>query len=353
MNRSPVTRIFGTLPDGQPVHAVTLMNASGMTVTLISLGASIQSVIVPDAKGEFRDVAIGHASLDDYLRWPQYAGATVGRFANRIANGRFTLDGKEYVLPQNDGTNSLHGGSSGFDQANWTVEEVSDNAVTFGLLSADGDQGYPGALNVAARYSLDDDNILSLEYSATTDAPTIVGLSNHAYWNLGGEGSGSVMDNRLQIFADHFLPVEDDLIPTGERRSVEGSAFDFREAKPVGSDIRDADDQQISRGQGFDHNWIVADDIGNELRVVAKLEDPHSGRTMMLFSNQPGLQFYSGNFFDGSTWGKSRRFYRMGDALALEPQLFPDTPNQPEFGSARLDPGQTYRNLIAWQFGTV
>lgn len=345
--------IFGTLPDGQAVHAVTLMNTSGMQVTLIGYGAAIQSVMVPDRSGVFHDVTIGHDSLDDYLRWPQYAGATVGRFANRIAGGRFTLDGREYSLPLNNGPNSLHGGVKGFDAVNWAIEAVSDTSATFKLTSPDGDQGYPGTLIVTACYMLDDDNRLSVEYSATTDAPTIVGLSNHAYWNLGGEGSGTAMDHRLQILAGGYLPVDESLIPTGERRAVAGTPFDFREPKAIDADVRDAGDEQIRIGQGFDHNWIVSDGVSADLRPVARLEHTGSGRVMSVYSDQPGLQFYSGNFFDGTTSGKSGRLYRMGDAIALEPQLFPDTPNQSSFGSARLDPGETYRNRIAWQFSTI
>lgn len=344
-------RALGTLPNGQTVDAVTLMNAAGMQVTLISYGASIQSVVVPDRSGEYRDVVIGHDTIDDYVRWPQYAGATVGRFANRIAGGRFTLDGHEHQLPLNDGHNSLHGGDVGFDALNWTVEDVGEASVTFKLVSADGDQGYPGTLTVTACYSLDDDNRLSVEYLATTDAPTIIGLSNHVYWNLAGEGAGSAMEHHLQIFADRFLPTGADLIPTGEYRSVAGTPFDFRQASAMDTRLRDASDEQVRVGQGYDHNWILSDAVSEELRPVARLSDQRSGRIMSLFSNQPGLQFYSGNFFDGSTSGKSGKFYRMGDAIALEPQLFPDTPNQPAFGSARLDPGQIYRNLIAWQFG--
>jgi aldose 1-epimerase len=346
-------RKFGQHPDGSDVFAVTLANSSGMTVTLISYGAAIQSVTVPDRIGNLSDVTLGHAWLDDYLRWPQYAGATVGRFANRIAGGRFMLDEKEYHLPLNNGPNSLHGGEVGFDRLNWHLREATDRSATFTLLSPDGDQGYPGNLTVSAHYALDDANRLSLTYEATTDAPTIVGLSNHAYWNLAGEGSGTAMNHLLQIEADSFLPVDANLIPTGERRPVAGTAFDFRVPKPIDRDFRDASDEQLRFGQGYDHNWIVGDGVAASARKIARLEHTASGRAMTLYSNQPGLQFYSGNFFDGSTWGKSGGLYRMGDAIALEPQLFPDTPNRPEFGSALLDTGGTYRSLIAWEFTTA
>jgi aldose 1-epimerase len=345
---------FGELADGTAVEAITLANSSGMTVRIISFGASIQAVEVADRNGIFADVTTGYRTLDEYVSQPQFFGSTVGRFANRLKNARFSLGGKEYVVPSNDGRNSLHGGSQGFDKVNWEVVDCSepDLSVTLRYVSKDGDQGYPGTLTTFARYSLDDDNKLTVEYHATTDAPTIVNLSNHAYWNLTGEGSQhDAMDHLLTIHADRFLPVDAELIPTGERRNVAGSAFDFRSPKPIRVHVRDAADAQIAFGRGYDHNWIVGETPSREPRPMAHLEDPHSGRTMTLLSNQPGLQFYSGNFFDGSTSGKAGQFYRMGDAIALEPQQFPDTPNQPNFGSVALHPGQTYANIISWRFG--
>lgn len=348
--KQPARRVFGTLPNGQAVDAVTLINANGMQATVITYGASIQSVIVPDRLGEYRDVTIGHSNFEDYLRWPQYAGATVGRFANRIAEGRFSLDGHEYQLPVNNGANALHGGTAGFDKLNWRISEADSISVTFELVSPDGDQGYPGTLTVAACYTLHDDNRLSVEYTATTDATTIVNLTNHAYWNLAGDGAGTAMDHHLQIFAEHFLPTDAGLIPTGERRAVAGTPFDFRNGRIIDDVVRDAGDEQIRTGQGFDHNFIVGDDAGG-LKTVAILSHRKSGRKMTVRSNQPGLQFYSGNFFNGTTSGKAGMLYRMGDAIALEPQRFPDSPNQPDFGSARLDPGETYTNRIEWMFG--
>ena len=353
-SKSLALNVFGTLPDGDAVQLITLTNEQGMTVRLIGLGASIQSVCVPDREGNFADVTAGYANLPDYLEKPQYFGATVGRVANRIAGGRFTLDGKAHSVPQNDGPNSLHGGTQGFDRVNWQLvgHDENDLSVTFRYVSPDGDQGYPGALTTTATYRLGDDNALTVEYHATTDAPTLVNLSNHAYWNLSGDGGPrDAMDHLLTIHAAQYLPVDAALIPTGERRDVVGTAFDFRAARRIGDAVRDASDAQIAHGRGYDHNWIVGDGVAAEPRDIAYLQDPHSGRTMTLSSNQPGLQFYSGNFFDASTAGKSGRLYRMGDAIALEPQQFPDTPNQPSFGSIRLDPGQTYRNIIRWQFG--
>ena len=359
MGRESVsTSDFGALPDGQTVTAIKLVNRHGMAVTIISYGASIQAVCVPDRTGVIADVTTGYPTLDAYLGWPQFFGATVGRVANRLAGARFSLDGREFRVPANDGPNSLHGGTCGFDKVNWAVVDSSESAtaqsVTLRHVSPDGDAGCPGTLTTTAIYCLDDSNALSVHYSATTDAPTIVNLSNHAYWNLGGEGSDhGAMDHLLTIHADAFLPVDGGLIPTGEIRSVAATAFDFRTPTAIGARVRDAGEAQLVHGRGYDHNWVLRGPGGATARPVAHLADPRSGRTLTLLSNQPGLQFYSGNFFDGSTAGKAGKFYRMGDAVALEPQQFPDTPNQPAFGSIRLDPGETYANIIIWRFGTI
>lgn len=332
-----------------------MTNGHGMSVTIITYGASIQALRVADARGDFADVTTGYGTLDEYVAVPQFFGSTVGRVANRIAGARFSLDGKDYALPTNDGVNSLHGGNVGFDKVNWSVTACDEAAlsVTLSYISRDGDQGYPGNLTVIATYQLHPDNALSVHYRATTDAPTFVNLSNHSYWNLGGEGaSQDAMDHLLMINANHFLPVDKGLIPTGERRGVAGNAFDFRSAKPIRDHVRDVADEQLRHGRGYDHNWVIDERASNEPRLLATLEDPHSGRTMTLLSNQPGLQFYSGNFFDGSTAGKAGRSYRMGDAIALEPQMFPDAPNQMSFAPITLRPGETYDNIIIWQFGT-
>ena len=265
------------------------------------------------------------------------------------------LDGKTYQLPVNDGPNSLHGGTRGFDKVLWTVDKVSHDggkaSVRLSYVSPDGDMGYPGKLSVSATYTLDDTDQLSIEYHATTDRPTIVNLSNHTYWNLAGEGSGSVMDQRLTIAADAYLPIDASSIPTGELRQVAGTPFDFRHAKPIGHDIRTADPQLLN-GRGYDHNWVISRAPVAAPRLVARVEDPQSGRVLTLDSDQPGLQFYSGNFLDGTTVGTGGHVYRQGDAFVLEPQLYPDTPNQPAFGSARLDPGHEYRNRIVYRFTT-
>lgn len=347
---------FGTLPGGEQVDAVTLWNARGTRVTIITYGAGIQAVLVPDRDGRFADVTLGHAALAPYLATPQFIGSTVGRVANRIAGGRFTLDGREYRIPANNGPNALHGGARGFDKANWSVMEMKDAPgprVTLGHVSADGDQGFPGALRVTATYALGEDNTLSVEYRAGADRPTLANITSHAYWNLAGDGApGGAMDHRLTIPADHFLPTDASAIPTGEFRAVAGTPFDFRTPTVIGERVRDAADEQLRIGRGYDHNWVIARAAAPEPRLVARLEHPDSGRVLELWSDQPGLQFYSGNFLDGTTVGKAGRMYRMGDGVALEPQMFPDTPNRPEFGSLRLEPGSVYRNRTEFRFTT-
>lgn len=347
---------FGTLADGSKVGAVVLSNAHGASARVIALGASLQSLVVPDRNGKVDNIALGYATLDGYIRKPQFFGATVGRYANRIAKGHFVLDGHGYDVPINDKPNSLHGGTRGFDKVLWTIGEVKHDgdkaSVSLSYVSPDGDMGYPGKLVVTATYTLDEHNRLSIDYRATTDKPTIVNLSNHTYWNLSGEGSGSVMEQRLTIPANAYLPVDATSIPTGEFRNVAGTAFDFRTGKPIGRDIRHGDDVQLLNGHGYDHNWIISRTMASEPRMVARVEDPHSGRVMTLLSAQPGLQFYSGNFLDGTTVGTGGHVYRQGDAFVLEPQIYPDTPNQPAFGSARLEPGHEYRNLIIYEFST-
>lgn len=349
-------RDFGALSDGTPIEAVELSNSRGVRARVITLGATLQSLSVPDARGKSADIVLGYGNAQQYLDDPQYFGATVGRYANRIANGRFTLDGKEYLLPTNDGPNHLHGGPQGLDKAVWTLMEVESGSparAVFTHLSPDGDMGYPGRLEVTAIYSLGDDNALTIEYRATTDAPTIVNVTHHAYFNLAGEaGNATVMDHRLTLFADRFTPVDETLIPTGERRAVAGTPFDFRKPKPIGRDIRDGENEQLRFGHGYDHNFIVNGEPG-ELRPAARLVDPASGRVMELLVTAPGVQFYSGNFLDGTSVGKSGRVYRQGDGLCLEPQVFPDSPNQPDFPSARLDPGQTYVNRMVLRFSTA
>jgi len=344
---------FGVLKDGTKVEAITLQNKQGVSATFITYGAGIQSVILPDAKGVKADIALGYKSLDDYINKPQYIGSTVGRFANRIAKGQYVIDGKTYNAPLNNGANSLHGGTQGFDKVNWKVVKVSEGDIAkieMEYNSPDGDMGYPGALKATAIYSLDEQNQLSIIYKATTKSPTIVNITNHAYWNLAGEGSDrSINEQQLQILGDAYLPTDAGAIPTGEIRKVEGTVFDFRQPMAIGKHVREAADQQIAFGRGYDHNWIISMEPAAKPRLIATVNDPVSGRGMKLYSDQPGLQFYSGNFLDGTTTGKAGNFYREGDAFVLEPQKFPDAPNQSKFASTRLNPGQVYSNTIIYK----
>jgi len=348
---------FGALPDGRDVEAVVLTNEGGMKVRIIAYGAIVQELTAPGRDGP-ADVVLGYDGIEGYLEAPNYFGASVGRYANRIAKGSFTLDGKDYQLAINDGPNALHGGVQGFDKRLWTVAEVKsgkDNAsVTFTLVSPDGEEGYPGTLSISATYTLSEANELTIDYRAATDAPTVVNLTNHSYFNLAGASSGvSVLDQVLTIPAESYTPVDATLIPTGEFRPVEGTAFDFRKPTRVGDRIRTGGDEQMRFGRGYDHNWVVSRAPVEGLQWLATMEDPASGRVMAIHSNQPGVQFYSGNFLNGTVTGKGGTIYRMGDALCLEPQIFPDTPNQPEFGSARLDPGEAYLNRMVFRFSVA
>lgn len=345
---------FGTLADGTKIEAVTLSNGSGVTARIMTLGATLQSLILPDRNGRKRDVVLGYDTPREYLAHPDYFGASVGRYANRIANARFTLDGKAYRLARNDGPNSLHGGLKGFDKRIWKIESIADGApakAVFSYVSADGEEGFPGQLTVTATYSLNDQNELEIDYRATTTKPTVVNITNHSYFNLSGDDGRDVMADRLTLYADQFTPVDATLIPTGERRSVVGTPFDFRAPHLIGTRIRDGSDMQIRYARGYDQNFIVRGSAGS-LRRAAELEDPQSGRVMEVSVTAPGIQFYSGNFLDGTFIGKSQRAYRQGDAVCLEPGVFPDTPNHPAFPSARLAPGQVYLNRIVYRFST-
>jgi len=345
---------FGALADGTKVEAVSLSNGAGMSARIMTLGATLQSLIVPDRSGRKEDVVLGHDKAQDYLARPNYFGVSVGRYANRIAKGKFALDGKTYTLATNDGPNSLHGGLKGFDKRIWKIDSVSNGPeakVVLSYVSADGEEGFPGELKVTATYSLNEQNELKLEYRATTSKPTVVNLTNHAYFNLSGNDARDVMGNLVTLNAERFTPVDATLIPTGERRAVAGTPFDFRKPMAVGARIRDARDQQIRYGRGYDHNFIV-DGAAGTLRTAARIEEPGSGRVLEMRVTAPGIQFYTGNFMDGTFFGKNNRAYRQGDAICLEPGTFPDAPNHPDFPSARLNPGQTYVNTMVYKFST-
>ncbi len=351
-----VRSVFGYTPKGKPVYAVTLRNGRGVSVCVITYGARVQSIVTPDRQGRRADIVLGYGKLAGYLgKSDPYFGATVGRYANRIARGHFVLDGHSYHLTINDGVNSLHGGITGFDRHIWQITRINQGiraSVTMHLISPSGDQGYPGTLSVTATYELDTSNHLRIAYSATTSAPTIVNISNHIYWNLAGEGSGSILGERLMIVGKAITPVDSTQIPTGKIVSVIGTPFDFLQSKRIGRDIRDGHSRQLVIGRGYDMNWVISRKPVANLRLVARVSDPHSGREIELYSMQPGLQFYSGNFLNGTIVGTSGHIYRQGDGFVLEPQLFPDTPNHPNFGSAELRPGAKYRNVFVYQFLT-
>lgn len=349
---------FGNLPDGQRVELVTLTGTNGVVARIMTYGATLQGFDAPDRAGRVADIELGYDRLEDYVTHPNFWGQTIGRYANRIAGGRFALDGKTYQLALNDKTNSLHGGTQGFDKRNWRITAIGDRggkaSVTMTLTSPAGDQGYPGTLVATATYTLGDDGALVIDYGATTDAPTVVNMTNHALLNLAGDGSADgVLRHRMTIPANRYTPVDAALIPTGERRPVAGTVFDFTRGRVIGEGIRDGRDPQIVAGRGYDHNFAIDAGKTIEPKLMARLEDPVSGRVMEVLSDQPGLQVYTGNFLDGTLVGKHGHVYRMGDAIALEPQLFPDTPNQPAFGSARLDPGQTYHTRMIFRVSTA
>jgi aldose 1-epimerase len=348
---------FGTLPDGRVVEAVELRGENGVTARIITLGATLQSLETPDRSGRLADITLGHDNAKGYVEQPNYWGQTIGRYANRIAKGRFTLDGKEYRLPVNNGENSLHGGTDGFDKRNWRILSVESGArakVVLALTSPDGDQGYPGKLEVTVSYSLDDAGSLAIDLDAKSDAPTIVNLTNHALFNLAGEGApGGIYGHRLTIAAGHYTPVDETLIPTGRIAPVAGTPFDFTRGRTLEDGIRDGRNQQIAIARGWDHNFVLDKGATAEPRFAARVEDPVSGRTLEVFTTEPGLQFYSGNSLFGRIVGKRGHVYRMGDGFALEPQKFPDTPNKPAFGSARVEPGRPYHHGMIYRISVA
>ena len=336
---------FGELPDGRGVERWIL--GSGTTaVSVLTYGAVLHSVRVPDAAGSVADVVLGYDDVDGYLSDIGFIGAVVGRYANRIAGGRFVLDGVEHLLPRNNGDTSLHGGPEGFHTRLWSAREVADG-VELSLTSPDGDMGFPGELAVTVTYVLDHDG-LSITYDAVTDRPTVVNLSNHAYWNL--SGSGSVEDHVLELPAGRFVAVDAGLVPAGIE-PVEGTPMDFREPHRIGERLRDAT-AQLQHARGYDHAWVL-DGEGPGLRRAARVTDPASGRVLEVLTDQPAVQFYSGNFLDGAAVGRGGRAYRQGDALCLETEHLPDSPNRPEFPSTVLRPGERYRTRTLHRFSTT
>ncbi|HUK01190.1 MAG TPA: aldose epimerase family protein [Steroidobacteraceae bacterium] len=343
-------RLFGHA-GSQQVDLYTLSNAHGIELQVMTYGATIVSLKTPDRAGRLQNIVLGFDSLEPYLAGVPYFGATVGRYANRIAQGRFELEGKRYELPRNDGPNTLHGGLRGFDKRIWTAEPLpvpKGVALRLTYVSVAGEQGYPGTLTAHVTYRLGDDDALTIEYQARTSAATPVNLANHAYFNLSGDPRGTILQHVLEISASRFTPVDAHLIPTGELKSVAGTPFDFREPQSIGSRIS-ADDEQLRLGHGYDHNWVLDRKRSGELAPAAVLSDPASGRVLEIRTTQPGVQFYSGNFLDGKPAGSGSAFaYRSG--LCLETQHFPDSPNEPSFPSTILQPGQTYRETTVLSF---
>ncbi|HEX3351921.1 MAG: aldose epimerase family protein [Terriglobales bacterium] len=353
MKRQVRKESFGKTGDGRPVDLYTLTNSKGMEVRAMTYGGIIVSIRVPDKGGKIQDVVLGYDTVEGYLANPAYFGAIVGRYANRIANGAFTLDGVKYTLAKNDGQNSLHGGKVGFNKELWEgkqFESAKGVGVEFSLLSKDGEEGYPGNLKVKVRYTLTDENQLMLDYEATTDKATPLNLSQHSYFNLAGEGSGDILQHHLMLNADRFTPVDKTLIPTGELRAVQGTPMDFTKPTAIGARI-DEDYEQLVIGHGYDHNFVI-NRKDDSLTLAARVHEPTSGRVLEVYTTEPGVQFYSGNFLDGTITGKQGHVYKRRNGFCLETQHFPDSPNHPDFPSTILRPGATFHSQTVFKFST-
>jgi aldose 1-epimerase len=345
---------FGRTPDGKVVDVITFRNSAGIEVRVMTYGAVILSIKTPDRTGTIGDIVLGFDDLASYIAKSPYFGAVVGRYGNRIAKGAFTLDGHTYTLAKNDGPNTLHGGVKGFDKVVWTAEPFQEHygvGVRLSYTSVDGEEGFPGTLRADVAYTLDDNNQLTIDYHATTDKATVVNLTQHSYFNLSAGQAADVLSHRLTLDADRYTPVDATLIPTGELAPVAGTPFDFRTPTPIGSRI-DAANEQLTRGHGYDHNWVLTKS-GPGLSHAARVEEPVTGRTLDVSTTEPGVQFYTGNFLDGTLTGKGGRTYGRRSALCLETQHFPDSPNHPQFPSTVLRPGEDYRSKTVWTFGVV
>jgi len=343
------TTVYGKMPDGREVHLFTLTNTQGMRVKLTDYGAITVSVEVPDKDGKLGDITLGYDTLEGWLGSTSYFGATVGRYANRIAKGTFTLDGQTYTLATNNGENHLHGGIKGFNKCLWnaeTVETPDAVGVKFTRTSPDGEEGYPGNLEVTALYTLTNSGEFKAEFTATTDKPTIVNLAHHTYWNLRGPENGDILNHELMLNADKYTPVDEGLIPTGELKPVAGTPMDFTKPKPIGRDIARVPG-------GYDHNFVLNDYAPGKVRLAARVTEPTTGRVMEIYTDQPGIQFYSGNFLDGTVTGKKGVVYQKHDGFCLETQHFPDSPNKPNFPPVTLRPGETYKHVMIHKFSTV
>ncbi|HKW76704.1 MAG TPA: aldose epimerase family protein [Terriglobales bacterium] len=338
--------------EGRPVTLYKLTNSHGVEVHAMNYGGIILSIRVPDRKGQFADIVLGHDTMEGYIPNPPYIGAIVGRYANRIANGTFTLDGKTYTLPKNDGPNTLHGGTTRtFDKVVWEGEPLKGKTgVAFTYLSKDGEEGFPGNLKVKVTYTLTDGNALIIDYEATTDKATPINVSQHSYFNLKGEGNGDILDHEIMINADRFTPVDKNLIPTGELRAVKGTPLDFTKSTKIGAHIDD-NYEQLVLGHGYDHNFVLNDKPDqNGLKLAARVHESTSGRELEVWTTQPGIQFYTGNFLDGTVTGKQGHVYKRRYGLCLETQHFPDSPNHPKFPTTILKPGETFHQKTVFKF---
>ena len=350
---SPIARAsFGETPAGEAVDIYTLHNTHGMEAKIMTYGGIVVRLTAPDRTGQYADVVLGRDTLAEYIKDSPYFGALIGRYGNRISKGRFELNGQQYTLATNNGPNSLHGGNIGFDKVVWKVDGARATPqgpqLSLSYRSPDGEEGYPGTLSVSAVYTLTEDNSLRLDYRAETDKDTVVNLTQHTYFNL--RGRGDILGHILQINADRFTPVDSTLIPFGELKSVANTPFDFREPAAIGARI-DTDDEQLKNGKGYDHNWVINKRPG-ELALMATVYEPDTGRVLEVSSTEPGLQFYSGNFLDGTVSAKGGGTYAFRAGFCVEPQHFPDSPNKPQFPSTVLKPGQTYQNTIVYRFST-
>ncbi|HUW19301.1 MAG TPA: aldose epimerase family protein [Sedimentisphaerales bacterium] len=345
--------IFGKMPDGREVELYTLTNANGLKARIMTYGGIVVSLEVPDRNGKLGDIVLGFDTLEDYLKGHPYFGSIVGRYGNRIGKGRFTLDGVEYKLATNNGENHLHGGIKGFDKVVWDAEPVRQNdavGVKLTYLSKDGEEGYPGNLSCTVIYTLTNNDELKIDYAATTDKATPVNLTHHSYFNLAGQGTGDILGHELMLNAERFTPVDKGLIPTGELRSVKGTPMDFTEPMAIGARINQ-DDEQLKFGLGYDHNFVL-NSGGGALALAAKVYEPTTGRVMEIYTTEPGIQFYSGNFLDGTNIGKGGKVYKYRYGFCLETQHFPDSPNKPNFPPVILKPGQKYTHVTIHKFYT-
>lgn len=342
---------FDTIIDGKKVALYTLKNTKGMAMQVTNYGARVVSLWAPDRAGKMSDVVLGYKDIHSYVNNPgeRFLGAAIGRYGNRIANGKFTLDGKEYQLAAYNNGQCLHGGLKSFDRVVWNVDSVMPNKICFSYLSPDGEENFPGNLNVKMTYELTDNDDFEINYTATTDKATPVNLTNHTFFNLKGEGNGDILAHELTIRASHFTPVDSLLIPTGELKETLGTPFDFQKPRQIGSRI-DMDDPQLRNGQGYDHNWVLDRHTDKNLEWAATVFEPVTGRQLEVWTTEPGLQFYSGNFFDGAATGKSGQPYDYRCGIALETQHFPDSPNHPDFPNTILKPGETYQQTCVYKF---